>query len=202
MMKLSDEMSAGGARPGWMGYIHVDDVDAMAKRITAEGGTIHREPFEIPGVIRLCVAADPQGAVFVIAKGLVANAPPPLPEGTPGTIGWHELYAEDGSSIFAFYEKLFGWKKDQALDMGPMGTYQLFNAGGPAIGAMMTRPAQVPAPFWNYYINIASVAAAVDTVMAGGGKVAMGPHEVPGGRWVLQCFDPQGAFFALLSPGK
>jgi predicted enzyme related to lactoylglutathione lyase len=28
----------------------------------------------------------------------------------------------------------------------------------------------------------------------------MGPHQVPGGSWILQGLDPQGAMFALLEP--
>jgi len=27
----------------------------------------------------------------------------------------------------------------------------------------------------------------------------MGPHEVPGGQWIVQCTDPQGAHFALVA---
>jgi uncharacterized protein len=31
-----------------------------------------------------------------------------------------------------------------------------------------------------------------------GGKVLNGPHQVPGGSWIVQCLDPQGAMFALV----
>jgi predicted enzyme related to lactoylglutathione lyase len=27
----------------------------------------------------------------------------------------------------------------------------------------------------------------------------MGPHEVPGDQWIVQCFDPQGAMFAMVA---
>ena len=33
----------------------------------------------------------------------------------------------------------------------------------------------------------------------GGAKIANGPMEVPGGRWIVQCFDPQGAMFAMVA---
>jgi hypothetical protein len=32
---------------------------------------------------------------------------------------------------------MFGWTKADAMDMGPMGTYQLFATGGMAVGGMM-----------------------------------------------------------------
>ena len=33
---------------------------------------------------------------------------------------------------------------------------------------------------------------------AGGGQILKGPMEVPGGNWIVQCTDPQGAIFALV----
>ena len=35
-----------------------------------------------------------------------------------------------------------------------------------------------------------------------GGKVMHGPMEVPGGGWIVQAADPQGATFALLGSRK
>ena len=186
-----------------MGYILVDDVDAMAARVGAEGGKLLRGPVTVPGIIRFAVVADPQGAGFLIAQPLSDANPPPLAPGLPGTIGWHELYAVDGPSAFAFYEKLFGWTKDQALDMGPMGTYQLFKTGGQyAAGGMMTKPAAIPVPFWGYYFNVDALDAAVARVTAGGGKILNGPMEVPGPMWVVNCMDPQGAAFSLVAPKR
>ena len=39
------------------------------------------EPENRPGIIRFAVVADPQGAVFYVAKGLIDKAPPALPLG-------------------------------------------------------------------------------------------------------------------------
>src|SRR5258706_14794498 len=106
LMPFPEEMKRG--HPVWNGYIAVDDVDAMAGRIKEAGGTIYRGPMEVPGVIRLAVVADPQGAVFLIAKGLQSSAMPDLPAGTPGTIGWRERFSPDREKDLPFIEKLFG----------------------------------------------------------------------------------------------
>jgi predicted enzyme related to lactoylglutathione lyase len=98
-----------------------------------------------------------------------------------------------------FYSDLFGWTKADTVDMGPMGIYQLFAAGGDAIGGMMTKTPQSPAPFWLYYFNVDAIDAAVERITAAGGKVIQGPHEVPGGSWIVQALDPQGALFALVA---
>src|SRR3954464_12155051 len=69
IMTLPPDACAAGARPGWIGYVGVDDVDAYAQRVKAAGGTVHKPPADIPGVGRFAVVADPQGANFVLFKG-------------------------------------------------------------------------------------------------------------------------------------
>jgi uncharacterized protein len=203
LMALPPQAEAAGARPGWNGYVAVDDVDAQAARIAAAGGTVHRPPDDIPGVGRFAMVADPGGAVFALFKGAMACGEWQRPAlNAPGRVGWHELYAADGAAAFAFYAGQFGWSKDQAMDMGEMGIYQLFSVGGEAVGAMLTKPATVPAPFWNFYFNVEAIDAAAGRIKAGGGQVVMGPMEVPGGQWIVQCRDPQGGFFSLLAPGR
>lgn len=202
LMELPEHLSEAKVPPHWVGYISVDDVDDAVEEIEEEDGAVHREPFEIPGVIRLAVVADPQGAVFVVAKGLMENAPPPLPQGTPGTVGWHELYAEDAVDAFDFYESLFGWNKTEAMDMGPRGVYQMFASGGPTTGGMMNKPEEMPMPAWLFYFNVPALDAAIDQIKAGGGHIIMGPMEVPGGQWIVNATDPQGAHFALVAPKR
>jgi predicted enzyme related to lactoylglutathione lyase len=198
LMPIPEDARKAGVQPAWMGYIAVDDVDRAAARIEKEGGKVLRPPRDVPGVIRLAVVADPQGTGFIIAKGLIHDAPPALPAGTPGTVGWHELYAVEWKSAFAFYEKLFGWTKAEAVDMGPVGTYQLFATGDGAVGGMMTKPATIPVPHWGYYINVAGLDAAVGRVKAGG-RILNGPMQVPGGSWIVNCADPQNAAISMVS---
>ena len=199
LMPIPEDARKAGVPPAWMGYIAVDDVDRAAARVVKEGGKVMRQPWDVPGVIRIAVVADPQGAGFMIAKGLVKDAPPPLPAGTPGTVGWHELYAGEWKSAFAFYERLFDWKKSDAIDMGPMGTYQLFATGDHAVGGMMTKPANMPTPGWGYYINVSGLDAAVARATAAKGKVLNGPIQVPGGSWIVNCVDPQNAAFSMVA---
>ena len=64
---------------------------------------------------------------------------------------------------------------------------------------MMTKPPPVPMPYWGYYFNVPAIDAAVERVTKGGGKILHGPVEVPGGQWIIQGMDPQGAMFALVA---
>ncbi|MDH7798766.1 MULTISPECIES: VOC family protein [unclassified Beijerinckia] len=201
MMTLPKEACDQGAKPGWVGYIAVDDVDAMAAKVKSKGGTIYRAAEDIPGIGRFSIVADPQGAAFVLFKGQ-GEAPPPPPRSTPGQAGWRELYANDHVAALDFYGDLFGWTKADSVDMGAMGTYQLFAIGSEPMGGMMNKMPEMPAPYWNYYFNIEGADAGAERVKAAGGQVLMGPMEVPGGDWIVQGLDPQGALFSLVAPKK
>jgi predicted enzyme related to lactoylglutathione lyase len=202
LMALPGELCAEGVRPCWSGYIASDDVDADAARVLTAGGAIRRAPQDIANVGRFAVAADPGGAVFLLFKPNTTDEPKPVAPMTPGRIGWHELYAGDLDREFTFYARLFGWTKDRAIDMGAMGTYQTFATGGEPCGGMMKGCAQVPAPVWNYYIAVESATKAADRAQARGAQLLHGPAEVPGGAWIVQARDPQGAGFAVVSAQK
>jgi predicted enzyme related to lactoylglutathione lyase len=201
VMQISDEMRAHGARPAWLGYILVDDADAAAKSIAGAGGAVHMQPADIPNIGRFAMVADPGGAAFYVMAPLPrADEPPPADPTTLGLVSWHELYAGNGEkAAFEFYSGQFGWETMTEMDMGPMGTYRIFGADGVQMGGMMDKPEQMPVSAWNFYVNVESVDAAVERVKAGGGQIVMGPMEVPGGSWVVQGIDPQGAHFALVS---
>lgn len=200
MMQLPPMAREAGVRPDWIGYISVDDVDAFVRRIQQAGGKLDHGPEDIHDIGRFAVVADPQGASFALFKAKT-DGPAPV-QNTPGGIGWHELHAADWPSAFAFYSALFGWEKADAVDMGPMGTYQLFGKGGPSIGGIFNKPPNEPVPYWLYYFNVAAIDAAGTRVKDKGGRVTNGPHQVPGGSWIIHCLDPQGAIFALVAPAK
>jgi uncharacterized protein len=185
--------------PAWRGYIGVDDVDAMAARVHEAGGSVGYGPEDIPQVGRFAVCADPQGATFVLFRG-DGDPAPAIASETPGAMGWHELTGSDWQAAWDFYAGLFGWAKEQAVDMGAMGTYQTFTIHGVHAGGMMTVPGQPPA--WRYYITVDDIDAAAGRITDGGGTIQMGPHEVPGGAWIVMALDPQGAPFAVAGAKK
>ena len=199
LMQLPEEAKTQGARPSWFGYVSSDDVDADVEKILAAGGRLYRPAETLPDIGRFAVVADPQGAVFALWKDMTGRDHAALPPMSIGHVGWHELYADDVEKAFAFYADKFGWTKVEALDMGPMGTYQIFATGAHPVGGMMRRPEHLPQAFWNYYFTVPALDEAMVKVEKGGGKIVNGPNEVPGGAWIAQGFDPQGAFFSLVA---
>jgi predicted enzyme related to lactoylglutathione lyase len=194
---------AGGMPPFWMIYFAVDGADKAVADIKAAGGKVYKEPADIPGTGRFAVVADPQGAAFGILQ------PAPMPEGPPagrafdqqkaGHGNWNELMTTDPEAGFRFYAGLFGWQKSQSVDMGEMGTYQVFSHDGADIGGMMGL-GNAPVPAWLPYFGVNGVEAAIGRIEAAGGKLAHGPMEVPGGAFIAVAQDPQGAWFAVVGP--
>lgn len=56
----------GGVPPFWMTYFKVEDVDLAAARAADLGGLVHVPGFDVPGVGRLAVLTDPNGAAFSV----------------------------------------------------------------------------------------------------------------------------------------
>jgi uncharacterized protein len=200
MFAFTEQMKANGMPPFWVGYIAVADADETAAKIEAAGGSIHSAPEDIPGVGRFAMVADPGGALFYVMAPRPESVPPPRPEPDSPACGWHELITSQGQeAAFEFYSELFGWETLSEFDMGPMGTYRIFGANGERLGGMMDKPEELPRSVWGYYFTTPAIDAAAERVTANGGMVRMGPMQVPDGSWVIQCADPQGAVFSMVS---
>lgn len=200
IMAIPEDAAAAGAPPAWMGYIGVADIDAKAAELQAAGGKLHRPLQDIAGIGRFGVVSDPHGAAFIIFQPL--PMPDPAPEAAPfmapRSIGWRELHAGDLEEVWPFYETLFGWTKDEAVDMGPF-IYQTFRTGDDhATGGMMTKMVSAPHPFWGYYISVEDIDAAVERAKANGATMLADVMQVPGGMWIAPARDPQGAHFNLI----
>jgi uncharacterized protein len=203
LLRLSPDMTEHGARPAWIGYIGVDDVDASLDAIEKQGGKTRMPPHDVEMAGRIAMVADPGGAPFYIMK-------PRPPEGeqcgestafqaalTVGHCGWNELMAADAARETAFYTRQFGWSLPEPMDMGEHGKYQFIAHGEVTVGAIMGLMG-VPQPQWNHYFWVPSIARAQGLIEDHGGQVVNGPMEVPGGDWIVQGIDPQGAMFSLV----
>jgi len=197
MMKLPDSAKQMGAPPHWLMYVGTPNVDSTALRIAQLGGRVLKQPATIPNTGRFAVVQDPFGATF----GIYTPEKPGAGKDKPGLgdFSWFELYTPNPEGAWKFYENLFGWEQTSAMDMGEMGTYQMFGRGGgiPS-GGIMKPPPGAPAA-WMPYALVKDAKAAAATAAANGGKIVNGPMEVPGGDWIAQGMDPQGAMFSVHS---
>ncbi|HET9982163.1 MAG TPA: VOC family protein [Longimicrobiales bacterium] len=196
VMRLPPEATAAGAGPYWLGYISTPDANATTARARELGARVWVGPADIPNVGRFSIMTDPQGAHFAAFQP-TGVAPAAAAEPKPGEVSWDELATTDHEAAFRFYSELFGWQETEAMDMGPMGIYQMFGLDGQTMGAMYDKPAEMPGPpVWTFYVGVPDIEAAARATTEAGGQIINGPMEVPGGDMIIMGVDPQGVPFA------
>jgi hypothetical protein len=189
------------AQPFWAMYVGVAKLEDAAGQITSLGGREMSPVIDVPGIGRMQMMSDPQGAAFYIYEPATTDFPPEA-AAEVGEASWHELMTTDAPAAMGFYQAVFGWQPSEAMDMGALGKYQMFNRPHGMIGGMMNKPpemAHVP-PNWQIYFRVPDIDAAVARITANGGQILNGPMEVPGGDRIVNAMDPQGAAFALHAP--
>lgn len=206
VLALSSEMEANGARPCWLPYLSVPDVDTAVAAITAEGGRILMPKMTIE-VGTFALVTDPQGAPLYV----MTPVPPPgkeiyasdvFSETAEQRVGWNEYLAEDLAAAKEFYARHFGFEFNESMPMGPMGDYCFIDHHGVRLGAMMLRPPQASTQGWRIVFRVPDIDHARAMVGQAGGTAVTEPHQVPTGDFVFHAFDPQGAFFALVGKRK
>lgn len=203
-LRLNDVMLAGGAKPCWLPYFDVADVDATVATVQRLGGKVWM-PARTIEVGRMAMVADPQGAPFYVMDPVPPAGRPDARSDVfqakaPGHCWWNELETTDEPGATAFYTALFGWKADQAMPMGDKGNYRFIEAGGEAIGAINPWMADYMAVGWLPYFGVADIDAAKTAAEGGGGTVTHDVHEVPGGDFIFTATDPAGAPVGFVGP--
>lgn len=205
MSTLTADHLAGGARPGWLPYFGVDDVDATTAAAKGDGATVQMEPFDVPGVGRMAMLSDPQGVPLYVMRGASPESSTAYQRMGMGHVSWNELLTTDDAAALEFYGKHFNLTKVGGMSMpGDMGEYSFLANGdskGEAMGAMMKAQPGTPTR-WGFYFRVPDINIAKAKVEAGGGTLLHEPMEVPGGEWVLNATDPEGVAFGLVAPAN
>ena len=199
---FTDEMRTQGVPAHWLTYIGVADVDAKVAEAVRMGATTVHGPEDIPDVGRFAILRDPQGAHFSV---FASNQPMPVAMGAAVPVGdtsWHELWTTDTAAAYEFYTKLFGWRSAGEFADPNIGVYRMFGLGEADLGgiAQITAEMEGMPPNWLPYFRVSDLEEAIVRVKANGGKILVGPMEVPGGDRIAQCLDAQGGSFALHGP--
>jgi uncharacterized protein len=193
MYAMRSDQRAAGVPPHWLSYVTVADVDDVAARAAELGGTVLAEPFDVLDAGRMAPIADPHGAQLALwqpGRNIGAKL-----VNEPGSLCWNDLFTPAPEEAGGFYGALFGWTIERIEGAEPA-YYTIRNAAASNGGVMQAPPDQPGAPFWNAYFAIEDTDGAVATTEAAGGRVLMGPLDVPAGR-IAVVMDPQGAAFSL-----
>jgi hypothetical protein len=202
--KVGDR-SAGGIGPkqnesaptAWSLYIGTDDIDGLAQKVQAHGGTAVAQPFDVGDQGRMAVFQDPSGA-FISAWQAAQMTH--FVSSVTNVFGWAELNARGLDRAVDFYESVFGWGHSTS-PFGEGLEYTTFDVDGePIAGAFEMselQPADVSS-YWMVYFTVDDVDGSFQKALELGAREMVAPQDMPGGRFAIVS-DPQGATFGLLN---
>ncbi|MGH3935989.1 MAG: VOC family protein [Pseudonocardiaceae bacterium] len=178
--------------PAWTTYLASDALDDTAQMITSNGGTLLAGPFDVADTGRLCIALDPQGAVFGVWQAGAHTGAEIYNE--PGSLVWNEAALPDPDTARKFYAAVFGYSYQPVEGAGP--EYATFHREGDPLGGIGGLPAGTP-PHWMSYFMVADTDTAVAAAMERDATVRGEPVDTPYGRMAI-ITDPQGATFSIM----
>jgi hypothetical protein len=179
----------------WNNYVSVASADETAAKARQLGARIFEEPFDVMGLGRMAVLADPDGAMLCVWEPQTHAGAERVND--VGCMGWNELQTSDPERAGAFYGGLFGWKIEPIQQNGTLVYATIENSGLQNGGLMpMTEQHGDAPPFWIPYFTVSSRDEAVRKARELGGTLFAGPMDLPSGRIAI-LGDPQGAAFAV-----
>lgn len=118
-----------------------------------------------------------------------------------GAFSWNELLSPDPQAALRFYGALLGWKT-QTMAM-PGGDYHVLKVGDTSVGGVTALSAPDKAagmkPGWGCYVTVDDVDATARKAVELGGKVVLGPQDIPGVGRMAMLLDPQGSMLSVIT---
>jgi uncharacterized protein len=197
---MSSAESGTGIPPHWQLYIAVDDADAATARAAQLGAKVVHTAFDVMTFGRMAVFQDPTGAYFSVWQARDHKGLGLWNEN--GALCWADLQTRDRDRAVAFYGSLFGWEFDPGKNKEPGGYLHIKN-GSQGIGGMpdpRSLPPGVPA-HWLPYILSPDCDAQTARAQELGARVLVPAMSIENQLRFSVLADPQGAVFALFTPG-
>ena len=192
---MQPEMQAQGVPAFWSSYVKHDNVDAVAPKISAGGGTLMFPPMDVMQYGRMLLVQDPEGAPFGVwqpAEHIGAEL-----VNMPNAVVWNELQTRQPTAAKAFYESVFDW--GSAADKSG---YVTFAVDGRIQAGMITMDEnwgpEIPAN-WSVYFMVEDVAAKAELAQKLGGNVMVPPTQAGEMGIFAVIQDPQGGVFNIMS---
>jgi predicted enzyme related to lactoylglutathione lyase len=194
------------AKPAWTVYFETADADATTKTVEQAGGAVRYPPMDVVDQGRLAGFTDPVGAEFAVWQPGTNKG---LDRVGAGALCWTELYTTDAARAKEFYATVFSWDTEDVPLPGAAaaGTYTVVSrAGGGQEGShggiMQLGADMLPdgMSYWQPYFAVADCDAVVAKATERGGTALMPGTDMAGVGRIALLRDPEGAFFALLTP--
>jgi uncharacterized protein len=202
IVQLHEQAVARGARPHWLGFLEVGDVDQAAADFVRRGASPLAPKWRTAAGVEAAVMRDPGGAILALAK-------PPSREyaarrSREPEVVWYELNTSEVGRAKVHYSELFGWAIEEPTEQGGLAVVHPFawQPGGRQVGSMAAIEGRAGVhAHWLFHFRVDSLARAAQVVRDAGG-VAFDPMTLSNGDQLAVCDDPQGAAFVIRQPGR
>jgi hypothetical protein len=177
----------------WISYISVAEMTQAVNYTKSSGGSIYREPFELPNRGIVSFIFDPQQAVL----GFVKSSSGDLKDSEPiyNEWLWTELWTNNIDSSIKFYTGLFGYN-EKKFDTKAENKYYVFEKEEKPRAGLVKIPFENVRPHWMPYIAVKDPSEIVKKVEQLGGKVYLGTEGIIGNNAAILA-DPSGAVFTV-----
>jgi predicted enzyme related to lactoylglutathione lyase len=194
VVPLHEAAIARGARPHWLCFLDVGDVEPAAAAFVQRGATLMGPRWVNPQGLEAAMMRDPGGALLALAK----PPPQPRPGGSGLEVVRYVLHTPDVETAKRTYAGQFGWRFEAPVEVAGFVMHPFaWQRIGPVVGALSDIASRHDVhPHWLLQLRVAAVQPAVRAVKAAGGLVAS-EFTLPTGERLAICEDPQGAAFAL-----
>lgn len=195
MMTMDGPTTEPQGPTAWTVYLATDDIDAVAAKAPAAGGSVLSPAMAVPNFGSMGLLASPSGAaVGLWQPGPFTGFKVTMKYSTPV---WFEELSTDFDADLDFYKQVFGWDID---DMSEPGSPRYVTNGKDQNAVCGLCDAQSFNPpidsHWRVYFAVSDCDKACARVQELGGTVQDGPMGSPYGS-VASVTDPQGARFQL-----
>ena len=197
---MSNNDSSNGVAGLWVNSVYVEDAEATARRIVANGGSVLSGPHNADGWGVTAAVATPEGAVFGIWQSLKGYGADIF--GEPNSVCWIEYHTHDMEGAKEFYAAVFAARFEEfkmPMDNGSGEEFSLtmldLGDDQPHCAFVQLPDTSTPAS-WATYFMTEDIHASVSKAQSLGAELAFGVMGVPPGSFAVMT-DPQGVRFSL-----
>jgi predicted enzyme related to lactoylglutathione lyase len=185
------------AKPRWLGYLSVSNVERAKEAVTKGGGRVLAPPQKMPKRGEQAVFADAEGALFGVIKSSAGDPEDFLAE--PGDWIWIQLLSRNGRKAAEFYRNVGGYAIIENTSSNKLSDYVLASEGyARATVRTIRMDDEKVRPTWLPFVRVKNVGESVALTKQLGGKVWIEPKpELFDGK-VSVIADPTGATLGLL----
>jgi len=185
------------AKPRWLGYISVGNVEQAQAAVTKAGGRVLAPPQKMPKRGEQAVFADAEGALFGVIKSSSGDPADFLAE--PGDWIWIQLLSHDSRKAAEFYRAVGGYEMIANTKSNQVSDYVLASEGYARATVRTIRTADEKVrPTWLPFVRVRNLGESLAKAKLLGGRGLVEPKpELFDGKVALIA-DPTGAAIGLL----